>query len=411
VQMRKPEPAYNYGVPENNNHTVRNGIIWACIIAVAGTGGYYGWKALPTDMMDALAGLGSGGGGTTMVSMSSGSSDNSGTRETSNMTDQGPRWPSPVVVHSGADPLNLPDVVAGADLPSGDTAIGEIIPFARNAQCTLRPPQAAEKVVNVRVQSPLLDAPVQAFSNAQLADRLIKNVEAVTQRNKAYNLDGRISGQLTSLDVFLTDSSAPLYVVLQNMGAGVIWNIHTGPDVTLAHVAIIGSGFSGLVSPPGNATFEALLVRDFVSSHEFGADDEVRECMIRPWRNPQPDWTGSIKASRGNMLYENQMYSYSKGYEAYNRWYTATLGVDASTNLVTARDAAHVLIGPKPAEPIEYNAMTGRDIHLMGTDHMFSGDTATRATVTEDIHNTLLIAAIGGPVDDLNPAPMERGTQ
>lgn len=408
--MQPNKPTSNYGIPEKEDHRVRNGIIWVCFVAIAGAGAYFGIKALPQDMTQAIAGLTSSSDEPvtntgSMVSISNGSP---ATSETETMSDQGPTLVSPVVVHAGPEPLLLADIVTSPDLTTGDTAVAQIIPFARNTQCDLRDPLPTEKIVNVRVSNALLSAPIQAFSNVQLANRLLGNIAGVTRHGEAYDHSDQVNGQKTSLDVFVTDTTAPLYLVLQNMGTGIIWNIHTAPDVTIAHVAIVSSGLSGLVAPPIETTFEALLVSDFVPAHRFGLDDEIRECMIRPWRNPQPDWIGSIKAERGNMLYENQMYTYAQGHVAYNSWYTQTLGVDASTNLVTARDAAHVLVGPKPSAPMPYRSMAGQDVHLMETDIMFTGDTATRQTITADLHNDLLLAAIGADITALNPAAMER---
>ncbi len=410
-QPSQPSSNYGYGV-EQEDHRIRNGIIWAFIFAALGAGGYYGWKALPQDMVDAIAGMASSSESTMATSgVASISSGSSATRETELMSDQGPTLASPLVAHHGPDPLELAALVDAPELPTGDTALGRLIGFERNAMCNLRQPLPSEKIMNLRIQTALMTAPVQAFSQEQLANRLIGNIENVTQDGRDYDPTAQVTGQKTAMDVFVTDSSAPIYLVLQNLGSGVIWNIHTAPDVTIAHVAIISSGFSGLVAPPDDASFEALLVSDFVSRHEFGADDVIRDCMIRPWRKPQPDWIASIKAADGNMLYENQVHTYQKGYEAYNAWFTKTLGVDASTNLVTARDAAHALLGPAPAEPITYQSMAGQDVYVMRTDHMFTGDTATRQSITDDLHNNLLLAAIGGGVDALNPDPMVEVSQ
>ncbi len=408
----KSLPLDAYGVPQEN-HSLRNGIIWAVIFAALGTGGYFGWQAIPADVKEAVAGLAapqSDDGASTRTDTAV-SATQEPFDETATMSDQGPVYASPAVAHMGPQPLGLDNIAVNVALPTDDTRIGAILPFARNAQCDLRGPLASEKVVNVRIENALLSAPVAAFSNQELADRLMANIEAVTKSGSATVADTRVNGQKASLDVFVTDTAAPIYLVLQNLGPGVIWNIHTAPDVTLAHVAIIASSFSGLVVPPDNASFEALLVSDFVPPHSFGADDTIRPCMIRPWRNPQPEWIGSRKAERGNVLFENQMSTYANGYAAYNSWYTATLGVDASTNLVTARDAAHVLVGPAPFEPINYRVMAGRDVHFMQADHVFAGDKASRTSRIDSLHNDLLLAAIGGDVSLLDPAVVTRAAQ
>ena len=392
---------FEYNIPREN-HPIRNGIIWAIVLAAAGTGGYYGWSAVPADMKAALAALVSSD-----ASIDGAALLPEDIPQTDTMSDQGPTLASPAVV-TATDLLTLNDVVTQVSLPHENTAIGDIIPIVRNVSCELRAPLASEKIAGVRIENALLPAPLSAFSDQQLTEQVLQNIEAVTQGGVASGQAMALTGQKTSLDVFVTDTSAPLYLVLQNMGPGVIWNLQLAPDVEVAHVAMIGSDFSGVANLPADTTVEALLVADFVPPYQYGADDAPRACMIRPWRNPQPDWIGSLKTQAGSLTFQNQMYSYTKGYQAYNRWFTETLGVDAATNTITARDAAHVLLGPMPAEPFSYRSMAGQDIRMMEADNLFVGDATARRDAAERLHFDLLTAAVGGDISALNPPVMER---
>ena len=396
---------FDYNAPRER-HPIRNGLIWIIILGAVGTGGYYGWNALPQDLKVTLTSIVSPDD-----SMETALASPEAIPETETMSDQGPTLRSPAVAHVGDTPLTLDTIVAQVSLPDDSTAIGNMIPIIRNAQCDLRTPLGSEKIMGVRIENALLPAPLYTFSNQQLADQLLLNVEAVTQDGADLVNDLDLSGEKAVLDVFVTDTSAPLYLVLQNMGPGIIWNLHAAPEVEIAHVALIGSDFSGAANLQPGTTIEGLLVGDFLPPHQYGADDAPRNCMIRPWRSPQPDWIGVRKSEAGSLLYQNQMYSYTKGYEAYNRWFTGTLSVDATANTVTARDAAHVLLGPLPAEPFSYNALAGSDIHLMETDHLLIGDSASRHAAAERLHQDLLTAAIGGDFSALNPPAMERDSQ
>lgn len=407
VQAERPTGSSSYGPPPQESHFIRNTLIWLVIIAAVGAGGFVVVQALPQNLKDLAAGL-FGDSDATTDTADALNTEAPAPVETDELSDQGAIVQTPLVARLQAEPITLNDIATGVTLPTGETQVGAVIPFNRNVTCTLRRPLATEQVMNVRVETGLLPTPLQAFSDAQLADQLLKNVEAVTQGGKTYDPAERMNGTLSGIDVFVTDTSAPIYLVLQNMGAGILWNIHTAPDVTVAHVAIVSSSHSGLVSPPNNATFDALLVSDFVGPHTFGADDEVRDCMIRPWRTPQPEWIGTQKANTGDVVYENEVSSYTKGYAAYNSWFTATLGIDAGTNVIAPRDAAHVLVGPTPTAPISYRSIAGQDIHLMQTDNIFVGNPATRTSQTKELHTQLLLAAIGGDTNALNPAPIER---
>ncbi|EBA13209.1 hypothetical protein [Roseobacter sp. CCS2] len=391
---------FEYNVPREA-HPIRNGIIWVIVLAALGAGGFYGWQALPQDLKAMMTG---GDADATALAPED-------ILETETMSDQGPIFASPAVAHAGTDPIALADVVTQVSLPTENTAVRGIIPIIRNAQCVLRSPAAGEKVMGVRLENALLPGPLHAFSDAQMVDQLLQNIEAVAQDGADPLTDMKLSGEKTVLDLFVTDTSAPLYLVLQNMGPGIVWNLHTVPDVAIAHIALIGSDFSGVANLPVNATTEALLVSDFLPPHQYGADDVPRDCMIRPWRTPQPDWIGSLKSEAGSLQYQNQMYSYAGGYAAYNSWYTETLGVDARADTVTARDAAHVLLGPVPQAPFAYNSLAGQDIHMVATDHLMTGDFDTRTAAVAQLQDTLLRAAVGGDIGALDPPAMERNSQ
>lgn len=393
---------FDYNAPIES-HPVRNSIIWVVILAALGTGGYFGWGMLPQDLRDLISGNES--------AEASAPASPEDIAETGAMSNQGPVYASPLIAHAGDTPLNLDNVLTQVSLPTGDTSIANVIPIARNGDCTLRTPAADEKVMGVRIENALLPAPLHSFSDRQLTGRVLENIEAVTQGKVETVAQMDTQGQKTSLDVVLTDTSAPLYLVLQNMGPGIVWNLHAAPDVQIAHVAIIGSDFSGVANIQQDTTIEALLVSDFIGPHQYGADDTPRACMIRPWRAAEADWIGSLKSAAGSLVYQNQMYSYTKGYEAYNNWYTDALGVSAATNTVTARDAAHVLLGAAPETPVTYAQLAGRDIHMMEADHLFLGDANSRSAAVQALHEDLLTAAVGGDLGALNPPVLERNSQ
>lgn len=401
-----PKERSRFDDPPQEDVTVRNTLIWMAIAIAACVGGYYGIKAMPQDLKDTIAWM-TGNGPTE-------TDDGPPTviiAETDTMSDQGPIMATPAVATATLGPVNLDTIARNVALPTNGTTIGQIIPFDRNVNCTLRKPMASETIVNIRMENGLLPAPIQAFSAAALSDQLLHNVTTVTQQGAAYNHNAQVEGNLSSVDVFLTDSSAPLYLMLQNMGPGIIWNIHAAPDVTVAHVAIVASEISGLANIADTTTFDAVLVSDFVAPYTAGDDQEIRDCMVRPWRNPQTDWIGAQKAAAGDAAVSEQMRSYTAGYAAYDAWFTKTLGVDASTNVIPMRDAAHVLHGAPLAEPMAYRSLEGQDIHLMRTDHVVTGDSRTRANSVADLHEQTLLAALSGTIDDLNPAAVTRETQ
>ncbi|MDX8351569.1 hypothetical protein [Cognatiyoonia sp. IB215182] len=396
-----PQPS-PYDRPQED-HTIRNGLIWMVIAVMVAFGGYHAVMALPDDLK---AFVGQPVEETEIASTDA--PEAAPVTEPEDASHLGDILPSPNVASLETDPLALVDITFNVALPTADTVLGDIIPFDRNISCRLRRPMGDERVVNVRIEDGLLPAPLQAISHAQLADQLLQNVRAVTQDRRPADSDGRVTGAFDSVDVFVTDTSAPLYMVLQDMGGNTLWNLHLAPEVRVAHVALISEGFPAVVNLPDGATVEGLHVGDFVEPHRFGADDSVRDCMIRPWRKPTADWTAQQKAAEGNVLLQNQITSYTKGHAAFNAWYTQALGVDASAYVVAPRRAAHALIGLVPGAPIPYQSMAGRDVHIMRTDTIIAGDSAARAAQIEALHQDMLRSAIGDEFAALDPPAMER---
>ena len=406
IPLKEPS---RFDTPPQEDVFVRNALIWLAITITAVVGGAYGIQALPQDLKDTLAWM----TGVDNASSETKTATDPPTQivETDSMAFLGPVLASPAIASLRTDNTDLSAVAINVSLPDDETQIGQVIPFDRNASCMLRKPLAAEAVVNVRIDNGLLPAPVQAFSAAALSDQLMQNVTAVTQDGQIYDHSAQVDGTLTTVDVFLTDTSAPLYLVLQNMGPGIVWNIHAGPNVTVAHVAIIAAQTSGLANIDDATTFDAVLVSDFVTPYSIGDDDQPRDCMIRPWRNPQADWLGNQAAAAGDTTIAAQMQSYTKGYAAYNTWFTDTFGIDASTDVITAKEAAHVLYGPLPVDALRYRPLDGQDIHLMRTEHIIIGDDEARSTTVANLHEQTLLAAVSGDISSLNPAPIERDDQ
>ena len=85
--------------------------------------------------------------------------------------------------------------------------------------------------------------------------------------------------------------------------------------------------------------------------------------------------------------------------------------MDAGTNTIAPRDAAHVLVGPRPAAPLGYQDLAGQNIHIMRTDNIVVGDRTARGQAVDALHHDTLIAAVGGDVALLNPSVVERAKQ
>ena len=380
---------------ETGSHTARNAVIWAALACLAGVGSYFGLMKFDEARQSRLQ---------ARLQETPSANQPSQPEAVRQITDQGWSVQSPGIATADLSQMAVSDIAVGFD-PTLPTEPKALIPFHVNSNCTLRKPQPNDVVYNVRMERGTLPTTTHVFSNEAIADALVQHVEGVTSSKKNYLVGSRARGRMFVADVFVTDTSAPVYLVLQSFRQNVIWNLQLANGVTVSHVAMIGEN-SGLVAPEHETTFEALRISDFVSNFEFGANDDPRPCMIAPWRRPQPHWPAQNYANNGNDLYENQIYSFNSGYRAFDSWYRQTLGVPADTNVTAPHSAAHVLVGGAPDQPIQYRSMAGRDVYATLNDYALIGDDKF-----ENAHVTLLTAAVGGDPALLDPAPQEATKQ
>jgi len=313
------------------------------------------------------------------------------------VTDRGyDHSPGSVATPDGAL-VQVADIATGFDLAGSNAAPAELVPFQPNETCTLRPPQAGDVLRNVRLGGANGETPVHAFSDEALSKAVLDHTQAALFKPKSYEVGTTAKGRLNRADVFVTDTSGPIYLVLQAMWGNTLWNVHRGPGVQIAHIAIIGNT-SGIVAPEG-VPFEALRITDFVTNFEFGANDTVRPCMIAPYRLPKPEWVASQKALKGNTLFENQMFSFNSGHRAFSAWYQETLGADPETGLTEAEGASHALVGPVPTSLLGYRSLAGRTVHVVNADNLIIGDEAVA-----DTHRAALLVAAGGDAMAILPA-------
>ena len=123
--------------------------------------------------------------------------------------------------------------------------------FDRQAECTFRAPAGGETVVGVNVGYAQTALPVVAFSDLEAATSLTNDLRRITVKGEDTLEIRPHDGTMRGIDVFVTDTSGPIYLVLQTRGRATIWNVHAGPGVVVAHVAMIGEQVSGLLAPEG----------------------------------------------------------------------------------------------------------------------------------------------------------------
>ena len=306
---------------------------------------------------------------------------------------------SPSVLNILGEDMVVDDLVDGFERISADTPTGAVTAFNRVTECGFRKPAPGEKVAGVRLTDAMLETPLQAFTKSEMANRLLKAIQGSLKYGREVEKIGFYEGNVTAVDVFVTDTSAPIYLVLQARGEGKLWHIHLADGVKLAHVALIGSTAPALTVPQDGLTYQSMIPQDFIGRIDFFEGTDFPDCMPLPWHKPQADWIAYQRSLKDNDLYKNQMKTYGNGFGAYDKWYTSVFGVSATYNTVQAAAAAHVLVGPVPDQKMTYRQFTGADVMITSNDYIFSGEKNVRAGHTAKLYEDLLVAASGGNFD------------
>lgn len=287
-----------------------------------------------------------------------------------------------------------------------DGSAPKTVRFDPNKACTLRAPQADQVVHNVRLMEPSRYTELHLFSKEELAKAVLDRAVGLRRGKANYRNAAIAKGRMGVVDIYVTDTSAPVYLVLGVLDKDVLWNIHLAPDARLGHVALIGNK-SAFSAPAGNYTYEALRIHDFLDEDAIYHNEEPQPCMVAPWREPQTWWTTAerldhpIDAKHYQHIWDTNV----QGYAAFDAWYHTQTGTAANVNAVEAIKAAHALVGPLPQSPIATSRNSARVMHLSASDYM-----ATSEAQIVAIHEDLLLAAAGGDVSALTPPPMDRSS-
>ncbi len=308
-------------------------------------------------------------------------------------------------------PIALDSIMVGFQPTGPDTPIGAPEFFEYNSECTLRPVGTAEKFINVNVGYAQNEAPVQMLDDAVIHASLEDAIKEAIGDGHSPGMLSVARGGRSAIDVIVTDTSAPLYMMLQTLGGNIIWNIHAAPGVEIAHIALVANASSGLTGNIGDASFEAIRAADFGNQMDFYSyrgEPEDLECMARPFRKPDESWGAWAGAKRGNTLDGNLLFMRDNGHDAYDHWFTQTMGFGSAENLLSANEAGAVLVGNLSSELFSAPDAPGT-FYVERHDHILTGPAAAREAETIRLYSELVAQAAGGDHRGTIPEPQDLG--
>lgn len=245
----------------------------------------------------------------------------------------------PIAAMPGNRPVFISDVLAGhsarvaSDIPAEITTIRPIM------GCLLTPPSDGTVVGYVTAGQSDLALGLATYNDTDLA-------AAVQRFVNLYRETGRTEAAMPSdlayqaYDVAVTETSAPVYLVLETGPGNRLWNIHLAPGARIERVVLLGGEQSGVANLDPLVPVEVLL------------NDGLAACGIRPAHplNAGHLLFQSIEAgalSEGEA--EARLAARSEAVSAYARWLRDSFDLDASAARAGFDAGMVSVVGPVPA--------------------------------------------------------------
>ena len=242
----------------------------------------------------------------------------------------------PVAAGPGNLPVFIQDAVTGRTTRTEAAVPAEITTIRPILGCRLTVPQSGSVVGHASARQSDLLLPMLSYGDDDLAIALEDFVETYRRRGSATARE--VPGiAYSAYDVVVTETGAPVYLVLVAGPGNWIWNIHLARGARVERVVLLGGTQAGVANLDPVVPVEVML------------DEGLADCGIAPayplnaghlWNRPQ-DQGGPAD---GPTLLRAQ----GERVAAFDLWFRDTFGVTASDSRVGFDRGAVSVIGPVP---------------------------------------------------------------
>lgn len=291
----------------------------------------------------------------------------------------------PIAAGGDNQPVFIKDVVSGHSVDPGSDIPAEITTIRPILGCELTRPLQGTVIGHVTsVRSPLTLA-LTSYSDADLAAAVQDYVDAY----RKFGSDAQLPAggpRYAVHDVAVTETAAPVYLVLENMGGNRIWNIHLAEGARIERVVLLGGSQSGVANLDPVVPVEVILAAG------------LADCGIDPAYGPDADQfpVATTSADTGTDAETLQRA------KAYDTWFRDSFDVLAGESRRGYAEAVVTLIGPVPATAEEravYASIKGARVR---TTHDQYFEIQGQPTGGKDFAARVLMIATGFAFGDLD---------
>jgi hypothetical protein len=153
----------------------------------------------------------------------------------------------PIAAMAGNRPVFIEDVITGYSTRVGSDVPAEITMIRPISGCRLTPPLAGTVVGHATSGETGLPLPMLTYNDVNLAGAVqgFVNGYRETGSTKVTYPSGLA---YEAYDVAVTETRAPVYLVLENSVRNRIWNVHLAPGVQIERVILLGGLHAGVAN-------------------------------------------------------------------------------------------------------------------------------------------------------------------
>lgn len=247
----------------------------------------------------------------------------------------------PIAAMAGNRPVFIEDVLSGHKTQISSDIPAEITMIRAISGCRLTPPLDGTEVGHATAVATGLALPLLTYNDRDLA----AGVQALADAYRDTGSD-RVSTPSTlafeAYDIAVTETRAPVYLVLESGPGNRIWNIHLTPGARIERVVLLGGTHVGVANLDPVVPVEVL------------PGDALAACGIEPFYplNQGHRFFEVLKTGQGSLKADAEaaFAVMQDRIAAYNTWFRDSFGVLANETRVGFDGGMVSVVGPQPGE-------------------------------------------------------------
>lgn len=247
----------------------------------------------------------------------------------------------PIAAREGNLAVYIEDVISGYRTRIGSDAPAEVTTIRPITGCRLTPPQEGSVIGHVTAGDSGLLLPLSTYSDVHLANAVQAFVNNYRSGSAAQAPEMSGPGY-SAYDVAVTETRAPVYLVLVNGAGNRIWNIHLAEGARIERVVLLGGDQAGVANLDPVVPVEVIL------------GSGLAECGIQPFYGLNSGHRFFEALRNGPESYkaegEAKLAAMNEASAAYDIWFRDSFGVLAQQTRAGFDAGSISVVGPVPGE-------------------------------------------------------------